>query len=150
MFPLTAAGIPVAFFAVVSVCVIGLYIAYGIPIYLRLRAGDSFEAGAWTLGKHYRWINPIALIWIVIIAILFLMPTVPTAIPWHSGFDWNVVNYAPITVGGVIVLVGIWWIVSAHRWFKGPIVQGSEDELEQIEAGFAAPEASAASPAGQA
>ena len=40
-----AAGIPVAFFAVVSVCVIGLYIAYAIPIYLRWRKGDAFEAG---------------------------------------------------------------------------------------------------------
>ncbi len=40
-----AAGIPVAFFAVVSVCVIGLYIAYAIPIFLRWRIGDDFRAG---------------------------------------------------------------------------------------------------------
>ena len=59
-----------------SVAVIGLYIAYGIPIYLRWRAGNAFEPGAWTLGKHYRWINPIAVLWIVFVVILFLMPTV--------------------------------------------------------------------------
>ena len=59
------------------------------------------------------------------IVILFLMPTVPTAIPWHSGFDWNVVNYAPITVGGALLLVGSWWVVSAHTWFKGPVSEGS-------------------------
>jgi amino acid transporter len=122
-----------------SIAVIGLYIAYGIPIFLRWRAGDAFEPGAWTLGRHYRWINPIAFLWIVLIAILFIMPTVPTGIPWHSGFDWNVVNYAPITVGGVIVLAGGWWIVSARKWFKGPVVQGTEEELERIEAGFGAP-----------
>jgi amino acid transporter len=122
-----------------SVAVIGLYIAYGIPIFLRWRAGDSFERGAWSLGNHYKWINPIAFLWIVLIAILFIMPTVPTGIPWHSGFDWNVVNYAPITVGGVIVLAGIWWLVSARKWFKGPIVQGTEEELERIEATFDAP-----------
>jgi len=29
--------------------------------------------------------------------------------------------------------VGIWWLVSARHWFKGPIVQGSEAELEDIE-----------------
>ena len=38
-------GVPVAFYAVVSIAVIGLYIAYVIPIYLRWRMGDAFEAG---------------------------------------------------------------------------------------------------------
>ncbi len=38
-------GVPVAFFAVVSIAVIGLYIAYVIPIYLRWRMGDAFETG---------------------------------------------------------------------------------------------------------
>jgi amino acid transporter len=44
-------GLPVAFFAVVSISVIGLYIAYVAPVYLRLRAGDSFVPGGWTLGR---------------------------------------------------------------------------------------------------
>ena len=34
---------PWAFFAVVSITVIGLYIAFAIPIYLRWRAGDSWD-----------------------------------------------------------------------------------------------------------
>jgi amino acid transporter len=131
-------GSTVGYLVGTSIAVIGLYIAYGIPIFLRWRAGDSFEAGAWTLGRNYRWINPIAFVWIIFISILFLMPTVPTAIPWHSGFDWNVVNYAPITVGGVILAAGTWWIVSAHRWFKGPVAQGTDEELARLEAGFGA------------
>ena len=122
-----------------SIAVIGLYIAYGIPIYLRWRAGAAFVPGAWTLGNHYKWINPIAFLWIILIAILFIMPTVPTGIPWHSGFDWNVVNYAPITVGGVIVLAGGWWVLSAHKWFKGPVVEGTDEELAKIEAGMSSP-----------
>ncbi len=95
---------------------------------LRLRAGDSFQPGAWTLGRHYKWVNPIAVAWIVLITTLFLMPTVPTAIPWHTGFNWNVVNYALLTVGGVLLAVGIWWALSARKWFKGPVSQGSEEE----------------------
>lgn len=78
----------------------------------------------------------LALAWITFICILFLMPTVPAGIPWKDGFDWNVVNYAPLTVGGALVLFGGWWLVSANRWFKGPIRQGSEDELAQIEAQY--------------
>src|SRR5579859_835738 len=145
MLPTLANG-AVGYLVGTSIAVIGLYIAYGVPIYLRWRAGDASETGAWTLGKHYKWVNPIAVLWIVFIVILFLMPTVPTAIPWHSGFNWDVVNYAPITVGGVLVAVGIWWIVSAHNWFKGPVREGTEEELERIEAGYEAP--SPAQPAG--
>jgi len=135
MLPTLANG-AIGYLVGTSIAVIGLYIAYGIPIFLRWRAGAAFETGAWTLGRHYRWINPIAFCWIVFIAILFILPTTPTAIPWHSGFNWDVVNYAPITVGSVLLIVGAWWVVSAHTWFKGPIVQGNEAELEQIEAEF--------------
>jgi amino acid transporter len=148
MLPTLANG-AIGYLVGTSIAVIGLYIAYGIPIFLRWRAGDSFQPGAWSLGKHYKWINPLAFLWVVFIVILFLMPTVPTAIPWHSGFNWDVVNYAPITVGGVIVLTGIWWLVSARKWFKGPVREGNEEELERIEAGYAVPAAPATSPAGQ-
>ena len=143
MLPTLANG-AIGYLVGTSIAVIGLYIAYGVPIYLRWRAGDSFQAGAWTLGSHYRWINPIAVCWILLVVILFLMPTVPAGIPWKSGFDWNVVNYAPITVGGVLLAVGLWWLASARTWFKGPVVQGTEAELEQIEAQYEQPGGSAA------
>ena len=47
-----------AFHAVVSITVIGLYIAYVIPTFLRWRMGDAFEPGPWTLGRKYKWVNP--------------------------------------------------------------------------------------------
>ena len=59
-----ADGVPYAFFAVVSITSIGLYIAYVMPIYLRWRMGDAFEPGAWKLGSKYRWINPVAVVWV--------------------------------------------------------------------------------------
>jgi hypothetical protein len=36
-------------------------------------------------------------------------------------------------VGGALILFGGWYLLSAHRWFKGPIRQGTEEELERIE-----------------
>ena len=42
-----------------AIAVIGLYIAFVIPVYLRWRKGDSWdEPRAWSLGKHYKWIDP--------------------------------------------------------------------------------------------
>ena len=41
---------PWAFFALTGICTVGLYIAYIIPVYLRLRQGDTFEPGPWNLG----------------------------------------------------------------------------------------------------
>ena len=43
---INGAPVPVAFFAVVSIGVIGLYVAFAIPIYYRLRAGASFTPGS--------------------------------------------------------------------------------------------------------
>ncbi len=50
-----------AFYAVVSIGVIGLYLCFAIPIWLRWRAGDSFESRRWTLGPKYKWLCLIAL-----------------------------------------------------------------------------------------
>ncbi len=116
-----------------SIAVIGLYIAFALPIYLRWRQGESYERGEWHLGAKYKWIDPLALGWITLISILFLAPITPTGIPWKDGFNWEVVNYAPLTVGGAFLFFGGWWVLSANKWFKGPIRQGSEEELERIE-----------------
>jgi amino acid transporter len=121
-----------------SIAVIGLYIAFIIPVFLRLRQGGAFEHGAWSLGNHYRWIDALAIFWVVLVCILFLMPTSPAGIWGNPAFTWNFVNYAPITVGGALILFGGWWVISAHKWFKGPVRMGTEQELETIEDQLAA------------
>jgi amino acid transporter len=115
------AGVPVAFYAVVSVAVIGLYLAFLIPIILRLRMGDRFVPGPWTLGRKYKVLCWIASIEIIVISIYFILPITPTGVPGADDFSWFSVNYAPIAVGGLILLVAIWWFVSAKRWFTGPV-----------------------------
>jgi hypothetical protein len=47
-------GYSVAFFAIVSIGTVGLYVAYVIPVFLRLRAGSTFTAGPWNLGRSSR------------------------------------------------------------------------------------------------
>ncbi len=114
-----------AYLAVTSIAVIGLYIAYAIPIFLRQFATD-FKRGPWHLGAWSKPIGWIAVVWVAFISVLFMLPT---ATPITLA-DFN---YTPVVVLGVIVLVTIWWLASARKWFKGPIIQGTEAELEAIE-----------------
>jgi amino acid transporter len=114
-------GVPIAFYAVVSVCVIGLYLAFMIPIYLRLRMGNRFQPGPWSLGRRYKIMGWIAVIEIVIISIYFILPITPTGVPFSTGFTWLSVNYAPIAIIGALLLVGLWWVASARRWFTGAV-----------------------------
>jgi len=55
-----------------------------------------------------------------------------TAVPWNSNFDYKTANYAPVALGVVIIAVGIWWLVSARHWFKGPIHTIEMDELGRV------------------
>jgi amino acid transporter len=121
-----------AFQAVVSITVIGLYIAYVLPVYLRWRKGDDFTPGPWTLGRKYKWVNPAACIWVAICVVIFILPQAPVGVPWRDEFDWKYVNYAPITVGGLFLVVGIWWLVSAKNTFTGPVRNIEFDEAAGV------------------
>ena len=77
--------------------------------------------------------DPVALAWITLICILFILPIAPAGIPFKAGFDWNVANYAPVTVGGAFILFGGWYLLSARKWFKGPVRMGTDEELERLE-----------------
>jgi amino acid transporter len=116
-----AAGKPVAFLAVTSISVIGLYIAYTIPVFLRWRMGDRFKPGPWTLGNKYKWVNPIAFVWVAICVVIFCLPFVPAGVFFKHGFSWSSVNYAPLVTIGVMLGVTVWYLVSARHTFKGPI-----------------------------
>jgi amino acid transporter len=113
-------GAPVAFLAVVSIAVIGLYLAFAVPIFLRWRMGDSFEPGSWTLGNKYKWMNLVAVVEIAIVSIYFILPFSPAGTPGNKDFAWSAVNYAPVLTIGTLVLLAIWWMASARKWFTGP------------------------------
>jgi len=125
-------GTPVAFYAVVSIAVIGLYLAFLIPIYLRLRMGAAFRPGPWTLGGKYKVLGWIAVIEIVVISIYFIMPLAPAGVPGNKAWDWTAVNYAPLAVGAVVILVGGWWALSARKWFTGPVRQVDDPGVDLV------------------
>jgi amino acid transporter len=112
--------LPLAFFAVTSIAVIGLYASFAIPIYLRWRHGENFEVGTWNNGSKYRWMNPIAVAEIVIVSLYLMMPTTLAANPFSDQFELKYLNYTPVVTLGAIIILTIWWNVSAKNWFTGP------------------------------
>ena len=49
-----------------------------------------------------------------------ILPSLALGNPCQDGFAWKYVNYAPIVTLGALLLLTIWWEVSAKNWFKGP------------------------------
>ena len=66
--------IPFAFFALTGICTVGLYLAYILPVFLRLRRGDAFETGPWNLGRRYRIVNVLAIIFVVVVVYSLNLP----------------------------------------------------------------------------
>ncbi|KAJ1398336.1 Amino acid/polyamine transporter I [Sesbania bispinosa] len=112
---LTSLGSTVAFEAMVSIATIGLYIAYALPIFFRVTlARKTFVPGPYNLGRYGIIVGWIAVLWVVTISILFSLPvSYPITI--------ETLNYTPVAVGCLLLLVVSYWIFSARHWFKGPI-----------------------------
>jgi hypothetical protein len=89
-------------------------------VYLRLRAGNRFEPGPWTLGRHYKWINVGAILFVILVVYSLDIPIVPAGVPWNDAFDWTAVNYSPLVlVLGLVVAV--WWVAGANKRYTGPV-----------------------------
>jgi amino acid transporter len=124
----------VGYAAGTAIAVIGLYIAFVLPVYLRLRKGDSWdEPRAWTLGRHYKWIDTISIAWVALITILFIFPLYKAGLPWEDDFSWELTNYTVLWFAGIGLVFGGWWALSAKNWFKGPVRMGTDEELEELE-----------------
>ena len=50
-------AVPVAFYAVVSIGVIGLYWCFAVPIWHRLAHGRPLRGRQWSLGSKYKWLR---------------------------------------------------------------------------------------------
>ncbi len=124
----TKTGVPWAYFAITSICTVGLYLAYILPVYLRLRQGSKFLPGPWTLGSKYKWVNIGAIAFVVLVVYALDGPTTVTGAPWNSGFTWTAFNYSPLVLV-IGLIVGIWWWAGAKNRYHGPVRTIDEAEF---------------------
>lgn len=96
--------------AVTGIGVIGLYLSYGAPIALRLRAvrtgrWGEIGAGPWSLGSFGVPVAVVSLVWIAFITVLFVLPP-------NSLSGW-------ISAGCGVAMVG-WFLARVRGRFQGP------------------------------
>jgi amino acid transporter len=117
-----------AFYVVTSISTITLYLAYMFPIYLnwrnKRRGEGEFttrETAPWSLGKWGPVLNVIAIVWVLIISVIFSLPPNELVL-------WTMV--------GVGVILGLYWQLVAKRAFAGP-TKADEAALRRLEEAFA-------------
>jgi len=116
-----------AYLAVTSIAVIGLYIAYVVPVFLR-RLRPDFQPGPWNLGRWSPFVGWVAVVWVVFICVLFVLP--PASPVTISTF-----NYAPVAVVVVLLFSAITWFAGGRTHFMrgdkdGHLTKRGEELLE--------------------
>jgi amino acid transporter len=107
---------------VTAISTIFLYAAYGIPIYLALRSDGWRGERVWSLGRWSKPIAVVALLWIVVLMVLFSFPT-------SGNISW------PFMVATVALLV-VYYFAWARQNFMGPKMHRIEAEMTEIELEF--------------
>ena len=94
-------GVTVAFTAVVSIGVIGLYIAYVDPDLPALAHGRRVRARAVDAGQEVQVDGLVAVLEVLIVVVIYFnLPFSSSGVPWESDFEWSLFNYTPVVTGG--------------------------------------------------
>ncbi|MCJ1316815.1 hypothetical protein MMC15_002136 [Xylographa vitiligo] len=134
---------PVAIGAVFSIGAIAQYVAFTLPIALKLFVvGDKFRPGPWHLGRFSKPVGIVACGYVCLMVPVLCFPAV-------KGADLNTLNmnYTCLIYGGVMSLALLWYAVDARKWFKGPkinvdhlihtqVLDGQGSEVNQDEISF--------------
>ena len=123
-------GSTVAFNAIVSITLAGLFISYMIPIVLlilkRVR-GEHVRMGPWTMGRLGLPVNIISVCFLTIsVFFSFFPPAVPVTLV--------TMNWSCVMFGGIVILGLAWYAVIGRKQYHGPIIERPiliSDQLEQ-------------------
>ncbi|KAL0018124.1 hypothetical protein WJX77_006203 [Trebouxia sp. C0004] len=117
---------PAAFLATTSIATVGLALCYGLPIGLHVLASNRFEAGAFTLGRWSVPVGYVSFTWLMFCVVIFMLPT---AYP-ITGVTFN---FAPAVLGGILLLAGVVWCLTARFWFAGPRTDVHNSDVVKVQ-----------------
>lgn len=108
----------IAIGAIFSVGAIAAYIAFIIPIFMKVVfVKDNFRPGPWNLGKWSRPVGFVSIAFVVMMVPFLCFPATRGSNLTAEDMNWTVVVYF-----GPMIFAIIWYIVYAHKFFKGPKV----------------------------
>ncbi len=84
----------------------------------------SFEPGAWSLGRHYKWIDLLSIGWVAIITILFIFPLYTAGLPWETTSRWELTNYTVLWFAAIGIVFGGWCVRIGEELVQGPRASG--------------------------
>lgn len=129
----------VAIGAIFSVGGIAGFVSFTMPTLLKITCARDFQRGPWHLGKYS---TPIGLL-----SVAFVTVMIPIlCFPWVKGKDLDPtqMNWTVLVYFGPMLMALVWFMVDAHKWYKGPksnideadIIRGSELEDTNTEKCF--------------
>ncbi|KAI5955648.1 GPT1 [Candida jiufengensis] len=109
-------GGDVAIGAIFSVGGIAGFVSFTTPTLLKITyARKTFKRGPWHLGKFSQPIGWCSVAFVTLMIPILCFPTV-------RGADLNAqeMNWTVLVFFGPLLLATIWFVVDAHKWYKGP------------------------------
>jgi amino acid transporter len=111
-------GGSVAIGAIFSVGAIAAFVAFTIPIFIKtFFVGNRFRRGPWHLGKFSKPVGVMACSFTLVMMPILCFPAVR-----GNDLTLQLMNWTVLVYGGPMTIVLIWWFISAHKWFKGPVI----------------------------
>ncbi|KAJ6179596.1 hypothetical protein N7519_010057 [Penicillium mononematosum] len=108
----------VAIGALFSIGAIAQFFAFAVPITIRVFfVGDRFRRGPWHLGPFGPYIGAAGVVFVFFMVPILCLPSVT-----GKNLTPDLMNWTCLVWGAPMLAVTIWWVVDAHRWFKGPVV----------------------------
>jgi amino acid transporter len=109
---------PVAIGAIFSIGACAAFVAFTIPIFLRVFfVGNKFRRGPFHLGRFSIPVGVVACMFVALMVPVLNLPSVDGNHLNAATMNWTCVVY-----GSAMSLILLWWFVSARHWFKGPKV----------------------------
>ncbi|KAJ3268090.1 hypothetical protein HDU76_011510, partial [Blyttiomyces sp. JEL0837] len=136
---------PSLYNAINSFGVIGTYLAYLVPIVLRVVMHRHFPKGPFNLGVFGVPVGIVSSLFLVFASIALILPTSSVGspddyedYPTYMTAYLEAFNWAPLAVFGLTLAFSSFWLISARKWFKGPPLDAetaktfSKKELEGL------------------
>ncbi|KAG2162089.1 hypothetical protein VTO58DRAFT_109485 [Aureobasidium pullulans] len=107
----------VAFNAIVSLTIAGLFISYLIPVSLmafKRATGEPIKWGPWKMGSLGLPVNIVSMIYLIItIVFSFFAPETPVTL---ASMNWSCLVF-----GGFVIIGLVYWFVTGRKVYTGPI-----------------------------